>query len=122
MRRCQRDLAKEFGFEIGRGNQSYQYDTLPEELSQEEMLPGDLVFYSATYYDPSHSKIHDMVHVEIFTGKGANGEGTIGSRRGDVVSEHETYRFPEDKVATRPDALEPSIPPRTLHAAPRLAS
>jgi len=82
VRRTQLDLAKEFGFEIGRGNQSYQYDTLPEERGLKEMEPGDLVFYSATYYDPNSTKIHDMVHVEIFTGRGPSGEGSHRNPKG----------------------------------------
>lgn len=51
VRRVARDLEKEFGFVIGRYNQSYQFDTLPIRISKEEMKPGDLVFLEAPYYD-----------------------------------------------------------------------
>ena len=44
------DLREDFGFYLDRWNQGYQVDTLPIDLKEEEMKPGDLVFYSATYY------------------------------------------------------------------------
>jgi len=98
VRRAQRDLQREFGFKLAQGNQSYQFDTLPDvRSSSEELKPGDLIFYSAIFQDNEKSMIHDMTHVEIFSGKGPYGEGTIGSRRGKVVSEHDTYKFPGDK-------------------------
>jgi hypothetical protein len=53
VRRAQRDLQSEFGFEIGRYNQSYQFDTLPIRITKEEMRPGDLVFLEAPYHDKS---------------------------------------------------------------------
>ena len=49
-----RDLHYDFGFELGRGNQAYQLDTLPIKLKQREMQPGDLIFYSAEYYKPKN--------------------------------------------------------------------
>ena len=52
VRRCVKDLRKEFGFKIGPWNQGYLYDTLPISLSEDEMKPGDLVFISATYFSP----------------------------------------------------------------------
>lgn len=74
------DLQDDFGFRIGRWNQAYQYDVLGPEISLEEMQPGDLVFYSATYYDTKKRRqIHDMVHVEIFIG-GHTGEQSLGAR------------------------------------------
>ena len=39
-------LKDDFGFSLGRWNQAYQYDILPDEISFEEMQPGDLIFYS----------------------------------------------------------------------------
>ena len=54
VRRAVFDLKHEFGFKLGPGNQAYQYDTCPVELKFEEMRPGDLIFYSATYYNPKH--------------------------------------------------------------------
>ena len=98
VRRCLLDLKEEFGFKVGTWNQSYQFDTLPLELSgPSEMKPGDLVFWSATYNDPTRARrTHDLVHVEIFVG-GETGEATIGSRSTDpesaqAVAHHATYR------------------------------
>ena len=80
VRQVMRDLEEDFGFSIGRWNQAYQYDTLPIDLEFGNMKPGDLVFYSATYYDSKKKRqLHDMVHVEIFLG-GETGEATVGSR------------------------------------------
>ena len=74
------DLQDDFGFRLGRWNQAYQYDVLGPEIPLEEMKPGDLVFYSATYYDTKKRRqIHDMVHVEIFIG-GPTGEQSLGAR------------------------------------------
>ena len=58
------------------------------------MKPGDLVFYSGTYFNSKlRSQKHDMVHVEIFTG-GETGEQSIGARwqRG-VVRYFDSYHF-----------------------------
>lgn len=33
-----------------------QYDTLPEDIKEEDMKPGDLVFISAIYYDKPGKK------------------------------------------------------------------
>lgn len=95
IRQVLRDMAGEFGFEIGPGNQAYQFDCLPEARTLEALEPGDLVFYSGTYFNPASSQAHDITHVEIFTG----GTSTIGSRSGQVVSEHATFRFPGDQCA-----------------------
>ncbi|OMJ67368.1 hypothetical protein SteCoe_35488 [Stentor coeruleus] len=74
------DLKEDFGFRIGRWNQAYQYDVLGDEIPFEAMRPGDLIFYSATYYDTKKRRqIHDMVHVEIFIG-GETGEQSLGAR------------------------------------------
>ena len=40
VRKAVKDLAEEFGFQIGRYNQSYQIDTLPKVVTEEEMRPG----------------------------------------------------------------------------------
>ena len=80
VRQACRDLKEDFGFVMDRWNQCYQFDTLPIDLEFEEMKPGDLIFYSATYYNPKSKKQkHDMVHVEVFTG-GETGEQSIGAR------------------------------------------
>lgn len=88
------DLREEFGFKLDRWNQCYQVDTLPIDLKEEEMKPGDLVFYSATYYNPRlKSQKHDMVHVEIFMG-GPTGEQSIGARwQKGVVQLFDSYKF-----------------------------
>lgn len=91
VRQVLRDLEPMFGFTIGQGNQAYQYDTLPVTLnSTEEMLPGDLIFYTGTYHNPASCQAHNVVHVEIYTGVGRS---TIGSRHGQVVSEHSEFEF-----------------------------
>jgi hypothetical protein len=63
-------MQAEFGFVLGRGNQAYQFDTLPVRLeSVAQLTPGDLVFYAADICEGSGLKqqLHDMVHVEVFT-------------------------------------------------------
>ena len=88
------DLREDFGFELDRWNQAYQYDTLPIDLKKDELKPGDLVFITATYYNPKMRKQkHDMVHIEIFTG-GETGEQTIGARwQKGVVQYFDSYAF-----------------------------
>lgn len=51
VRRVLLDLKQEFGFKVGSWNQAYQYDTLPNTLTQDQMKPGDLVFISGTYFN-----------------------------------------------------------------------
>lgn len=95
VRRCVNDLNEEFKFSLFGWNQQYQYDILPDEIKFEEMKPGDLIFYSATFYEKDLWKpqLHDLVHVEIYLG-GETGEQTIAGRepRG-VVSIFDTYKF-----------------------------
>jgi hypothetical protein len=55
IRKCVNDLSEEFGFSLFGWNQQYQYDILPEEIEFSELRPGDLVFYSATFYE--HTKV-----------------------------------------------------------------
>jgi len=50
IRQCVNDLKEEFGFMLGRWNQAYQFDILPEEVPYDKMKRGDLIFYTATYY------------------------------------------------------------------------
>lgn len=70
VRQVVHDLREDFGFTLGRWNQvkrdlllshnffkAYQYDTLPIDVPLEEMKPGDLVFYSGTYYDSKVMKL-----------------------------------------------------------------
>lgn len=59
------DLRQDFGYTLGKWNQSYQFDLLPDEgLTEKDAKPGDLIFYSATYYDKRLKPFpHSMVHV-----------------------------------------------------------
>jgi cell wall-associated NlpC family hydrolase len=93
VRHAVNDLKNEFGFTLGRWNQGYQYDMLAEEIPFEALCPGDLIFYSAKFYDPRRKvHKHNMVHVEVFIG-GSTGEATIGSRSRQHVSKHESFRL-----------------------------
>ena len=49
VRQCVRDLSDEFGFLIGKWNQSYQFDICPKSIAFEELRPGDLIFYEGKY-------------------------------------------------------------------------
>ena len=88
------DLREDFGFKLDRWNQAYQYDTLPVDLTFEEMKPGDLIFYSAIYFNKkSRQQKHHMVHVEVFTG-GETGEQSIGARwQKGVIQYFDSYKF-----------------------------
>lgn len=93
-RRACIDLREELGFDIGWWNQGYQVDTLPLVIKEEDMRPGDIIFYSAKLYN-KNGKVHahEMVHVEIFVG-GKTGEQSIGARRkGGVVQLFDSFRF-----------------------------
>eukprot|EP00050_Salpingoeca_kvevrii_P003570 m.227467 g.227467 ORF g.227467 m.227467 type:complete len:733 (-) comp10851_c3_seq2:20-2218(-) len=92
VRRVLRDLKEDFGFDIGRWNQAYQFDTLPIAIDDpKDMKPGDLVFISGDYFHKDKQQIHRMTHVEIWMG---DGEKTLGARwqRG-VVEIHDSYKF-----------------------------
>lgn len=103
VRRAVQDLQEDFGFNIGKWNQAYQFETLPKEITFEELKPGDLVFVEGTYFDEhKRPQRHNIVHVEVFIG-GDSGEATIGSRwsrsnaaEGKVrgVRIQESYKFP----------------------------
>jgi hypothetical protein len=56
VRQCVNDLSEEFGFKLGRWNQCYQLDLLPEKLDFKDMKRGDLVFYTATFYPEKNVK------------------------------------------------------------------
>jgi hypothetical protein len=105
VRRAVNDLQNEFGFHLERWNQNYQFSTLsngdpdmkndPAALKLSDLKPGDLIFYSATYNSEKARKQRlKLVHVEVFTGKGPNGEGTIGARwQKGVVQSFDSYKF-----------------------------
>jgi hypothetical protein len=63
-------------------------------LKEEEMKPGDIIFYSAKLYNKDGKvHAHEMVHVEIFVG-GETGTQSIGARRkGGVVQVFDSFRF-----------------------------
>ena len=110
VRLCVNDLSEEFGFRLGRWNQAYQFDILPDLIDFKDLQPGDLIFYEATHYKDKGWKDqpHNMVHVEIYMGdyklenedttnKDSNtqkSERTIAARekRG-VVQFFDTYQF-----------------------------
>lgn len=74
------DLQDDFGFVIGKWNQAYQLDTLPGVLSEEELRPGDLIFYEGKYVsERSKKQKHNSVHVEIFLG-GETGKSLINTQ------------------------------------------
>jgi len=109
VRRVLLDLKEEFGFTIGRWNQAYMYDTLPNRLGgPADMKPGDLVFVSGVYNNPKCKSLfgmlyltgsvstakqqrHNMVHVEVWLGEG---EKTVGARwQKGVVEIHDSYQY-----------------------------
>ena len=86
-------MRKDFGFFLGKWNQCYQYDILPNPIPFEQLQPGDLVFYTGIYYPDKYKKqqLHNIVHVEIYLGPG---ETTIGSRDSyGVVEVYNTFQF-----------------------------
>ena len=93
-RRVLQDLTEDFGFKIGRWNQAYQFDTLNEELTLEQMRPGDLVFVEGTYFNPkSRQQKYNIVHIEVFLG-GETGTQTIGARfQKGAICLHDDYKF-----------------------------
>jgi hypothetical protein len=94
VRRAVTDLQEDFGIILGKWNQAYQMDTLPIILQQNELKPGDLIFYEGLYSSKrSKSQKHNNVHVEIFLG-GETGEATIGSRyHKGCVSIYPSFKF-----------------------------
>ena len=51
IRRCVNDLSEDFKFTMFGWNQQYQYDILPDEIEYDQLKPGDLIFYSGTFFD-----------------------------------------------------------------------
>jgi len=67
VRRVMTDLKEDFGFQIGGWNQAYQFDTLPNEVPFEELKPGDLIFYSGTYFNPKVAQmLNEISHLLLF--------------------------------------------------------
>eukprot|EP00928_Gymnodinium_smaydae_P064365 TRINITY_DN4770_c1_g1_i2.p1 TRINITY_DN4770_c1_g1~~TRINITY_DN4770_c1_g1_i2.p1 ORF type:complete len:711 (+),score=135.18 TRINITY_DN4770_c1_g1_i2:43-2133(+) len=102
VRRAVQDLQEDFGFAIGRWNQAYQFETLPKDVSVEQLKPGDLIFIEGIYFDEKKKpQRHNIVHVEVFIG-GDTAEATIGSRWSRSIPEegkvrgvqiHPSYKF-----------------------------
>jgi cell wall-associated NlpC family hydrolase len=95
VRQCIFDLRQEFGYTLGKWNQAYQFDLLPDEgLTEKDLKPGDLVFYSATYSNPKLKPFpHRMVHVEIYLGEGKS----IGARwHKGTIQVFDSYKFKTD--------------------------
>jgi len=92
VRQVVRDLREDFGFTLGRWNQNYQLDTLPIVLTKEQMRPGDLIFWTAQYYDKKKRRQkHDCVHVEIYIGPE---DQSLGSRwQKGTIKIFDTYKF-----------------------------
>lgn len=90
------ELKEDFGFQLSKWNQAYQFDILPDPISFDQLKPGDLIFYTGINYPDRNRKkqTHDMVHVEIFLGDSDHPERTIGSRDSTgTVDLFETYQF-----------------------------
>ncbi len=94
-RRALQDLSTDFGFLIGPGNQAYQFETCPVELTEEQLRPGDLVFTEGTYFKEGKTQQkHNMVHVEVFCGNEEHPLRTIGARRQTgAIEYHDSYKF-----------------------------
>lgn len=72
-------------------NQCFLFDHLPGEISREQLQPGDLVFWSGVYWNPSKPQPpHKIVHVELAIG---GGQSTIGVRDR-TVEEYPSLSFP----------------------------
>eukprot|EP00949_MAST-11_sp_MAST-11-sp1_P003145 g3145.t1 len=67
----------------------------PSAKKLSDLKPGDLIFWEATYFSEKARKQRlSLVHVEVFTGKGPHGEGTIGARwQKGHVQHFDTFRF-----------------------------
>jgi hypothetical protein len=77
---------------LAKWNQSYQFDLLPDhKLTEADLKPGDLIFYSATYNNPKLKPFpHRMVHVEIYLGE----EKSIGARwQKGTIQVFDSYKF-----------------------------
>lgn len=127
VRRVLRDLAPDFGFLVGGWNQAYQLDTLPTARSRDELVPGDLVFWSGDFLNPRHKAYKfNCVHVEIYLGSRAECQeklgldvpqlegvpgtnATLGSRTAGRVQVHETFENKPSTLYTVTDVFFRSI-------------
>ena len=87
-------MKDEWGWALGRWNQAYQFALCHNEISPEDMVPGDLIFYEGVYHDGRKRRQHyDITHIEVFLGHGPDGKGTIGSRHAQRVSLHDSWEL-----------------------------
>ena len=92
------DLAEDFGFLIGRWNQAYMFDTLPIDLTLEEMKPGDLIFYEANFTNPNRCKAQTQQYDLMW--RSSLAESNVDGRRWALatfcgkVSIYPDYEFP----------------------------
>ena len=86
-----------FGWQLPRQNQSYQFAVAGQPIAEEQLGPGDLIFYEGTYTVPdARPKPWNILHVEVYVGPG---EQSIGSRHKQRIQVHNSYRF-ESKLWT----------------------
>ncbi|KAJ1448687.1 hypothetical protein M885DRAFT_421281, partial [Pelagophyceae sp. CCMP2097] len=97
VRRAVLDLRDDFGFDIGKWNQAYQFATLPIVTKFEDLRPGDLMFVEGVYHTGRHRQQKmNIVHVEIFLGDefGTSPRSTLGSRnRWGCVEVHDSCDY-----------------------------
>lgn len=59
VRKVVNDLSEDFGFMLGRWNQSYQMDILPDEnLELKDLKRGDLIFYTKRFEKKVNNKLN----------------------------------------------------------------
>jgi len=93
------DLAGEIGWQIKNWNQAYQYCICTEEVSEEKLQPGDLIYYEGEYVNQNQKpQPFNIVHTEVYVGPG---ELSIGARHSTGVSFHESYWLGTDKYPAK---------------------
>eukprot|EP00392_Amoebophrya_sp_AT5.2_P014658 g14819.t1 len=112
LRQASADLEGEWGWKLGRWNQTYQFALSPKGFpaansmndnydiaSEQELKPGDLIFYEAEYHDQWRKPQHwNITHIEVYLGPEKQ---TIGSRWKQRVSLHETYELGTDEFPSQ---------------------
>ncbi|CAD7947072.1 unnamed protein product [Amoebophrya sp. A25] len=99
LRQASADLESEWGWKLGRWNQTYQYALCSKQVEEKDMKPGDLIFYEATYHDHWRKAQHwNITHIEVYLGPGKQ---TIGSRWKQHVAFHDTYELGTDDFPSK---------------------
>ncbi|CAD7936627.1 unnamed protein product [Amoebophrya sp. A120] len=102
LRQASADLENEWGWKLGRWNQTYQFALCPADASitsEKDLKPGDLIFYEATYHDAWRKAQHwNITHIEVYLGPDKQ---TIGSRWKQRVSLHDTYELGTDDFPSK---------------------